>query len=38
MPITPIHLIQGPDLFSKFEGQTVTTRGVVTGETRKGFF
>lgn len=38
MSITPIHQIQGPDLFSKFAGQLVTTRGVVTGATRRGFF
>lgn len=38
MSITPIHRIQGPGLFSDLDGQTVTTRGVVTGHTRKGFF
>ena len=35
---TAIHLIQGPDLFSPLDGQIVTTRGVVTGSSRKGFF
>lgn len=38
MPITPIHRIQGPGLFSPLDGQAVTTRGVVTGATRKGYF
>jgi hypothetical protein len=38
MPITPIHRIQGPGLFSPLDGQTVTTRGVVIGVSRKGFF
>lgn len=38
MQITPIHRIQGPGLFSPLNGQEVTTRGVVTGQTRKGFF
>lgn len=38
MPTTPIHRIQGPSFFSPLSGQTVTTRGVVTGATRKGFF
>ncbi len=38
MQITPIHRIQGPGLFSPLDGQTVTTRGVVTGATRKGYF
>ncbi|MHC4076870.1 MAG: hypothetical protein ACYST0_00360 [Planctomycetota bacterium] len=38
MQITPIHRIQGPGLFSPLDGQAVTTRGVVTGATRKGYF
>ncbi len=38
MQITPIHRMQGPGLFSPLDGQTVTTRGVVTGATRKGYF
>ncbi|MFK7742542.1 MAG: endonuclease/exonuclease/phosphatase family protein [Planctomycetota bacterium] len=38
MSLTPIHRIQGSGLFSDLDGQTVTTRGVVTGSTRKGFF
>ena len=38
MQITPIHRIQGPGLFSPVDGREVTTRGVVTGATRKGFF
>jgi predicted extracellular nuclease len=38
MQITPIHRIQGPGSFSPLAGQTVTTRGVVTGATRKGYF
>jgi predicted extracellular nuclease len=38
MQITPIRRIQGPGLFSPLDGQAVTTRGVVTGATRKGYF
>ena len=38
MQTTPIHRIQGPDLFSPLEGREVTTRGVVTGKTGRGFF
>ncbi len=38
MSYTPIHSIQGSNLFSPLSGQDVTTRGVVTGTTRKGFF
>jgi predicted extracellular nuclease len=38
VPLTPIHEIQGPGLFSPLAGRQVTTRGVVTGATRKGFF
>lgn len=38
MQITPIHRIQGPGLFSPFDGRMVTTHGVVTGATRKGYF
>ena len=37
-PITPIHKIQGPGLFSPLAGIEVNLRGVVTGRTRKGFF
>jgi len=33
-----IQQVQGIDLYSPLAGQTVTTRGVVTGSTRKGFF
>ena len=35
---TPIPEIQGPTLESPLVGNTVHTRGVVTGNTRKGFF
>ena len=35
---TPIQHIQGPELLSPLAGRRVTTRGVVTGATRKGFF
>lgn len=38
MPITPIHELQGPGLFSPVAMQTVTTRGVVIGASRKGYF
>ena len=38
MDFIPIHKIQGDGLLSPYAGQTVTTRGVVTGATRKGFF
>jgi len=38
MQITPIHRIQGPGFFSPLAGQVLTTRGVVTGATRKGYF
>ncbi len=38
MQLTPIHKIQGPDLFSPLAGEEITLRGVVTGRTRKGFF
>ena len=38
MSLTPIHQLQGAGLFSKFAGQFVTTRGVVIGASRKGFF
>lgn len=38
MPFTPIHRIQGRGLFSPLNDQVVTTRGVVTGLTRRGFF
>ncbi len=38
MQITPIRDIQGPGLFSPLAKRHVTTRGVVTGATRKGFF
>ena len=38
MSHTPIHHIQGPELFSPFVNQEVITRGVVIGATRKGFF
>ncbi|MDX2475098.1 MAG: endonuclease/exonuclease/phosphatase family protein [Candidatus Krumholzibacteria bacterium] len=38
MKTTPIHLIQGPGLFSPLSGRDVTTTGVVIGSTRKGFF
>jgi predicted extracellular nuclease len=35
---TSIHEIQGPGLTSPLAGESVVTRGVVTGRTRKGFF
>ena len=38
MSITTIKSIQGDDLFSKFSGEKVVTRGVVTGLQRQGFF
>lgn len=38
MTLTSIPQIQGIGLFSQFAGQVVTTRGVVTGSTRRGFF
>ena len=38
MPITPIHRVQGPALTSPLDGHPVTTRGVVIGTTRKGYF
>lgn len=38
MTITAIQTIQGAELFSPLAGRKVTTRGVVTGATRKGFF
>lgn len=36
--ITPIRLIQGDGLYSSYEGNTVTTVGVVTAVVRRGFF
>ena len=36
--MTPIHRIQGDGLRSPIAGDRVTTRGVVTGSVRKGFF
>ncbi len=38
MKLEPINRIQGPGLTSPLAGQTVTTRGVVTGRTGRGFF
>ncbi len=38
MKLTPIHRIQGTGLFSPLNGQDVLTRGVVIGQTRRGFF
>ena len=38
MNLTPIQAIQGPGLESPLAGQTVRTRGVVIGNTRKGYF
>ncbi|MHC4887018.1 MAG: hypothetical protein ACYTGH_18230, partial [Planctomycetota bacterium] len=38
MKLTPIHVIQGAGVMSPLAGQTVCTRGVVTGAARKGFF
>jgi len=38
VPLTPIHRIQGPALLSPLAGRDVSTRGVVIGATRKGFF
>ncbi|MFT7699847.1 MAG: putative extracellular nuclease [Candidatus Krumholzibacteriia bacterium] len=38
MNIVPIHKIQGPGLYSPLKGEKVSTRGVVTGTTNKGFF
>jgi len=35
---TPIHAIQGSDLWSPLSSEDVRTRGVVTGTTRKGYF
>jgi len=38
LPLTPIHAVQGPGLFSPFADKTVRVRGVVTGHSRKGYF
>ncbi len=38
MNLTPINKIQGEGLWSPFGGETVRTRGVVTGHSRRGFF
>ena len=38
LPLTPIRAIQGSGLLSPMAGQTVRTRGVVTGHSRKGYF
>ncbi|MFK8048474.1 MAG: endonuclease/exonuclease/phosphatase family protein [Halioglobus sp.] len=38
MNLTPINKIQGDDLWSPLAGETVRTRGVVTGHSRRGFF
>jgi len=38
MNVTTIKSIQGDRLFSSFSGEKVTTRGVVTGLQRQGFF
>jgi predicted extracellular nuclease len=38
MRLTAIPEIQGTDLYSPLAGETVRTRGVVTGSTRKGYF
>ncbi|MFT4542164.1 MAG: putative extracellular nuclease [Planctomycetota bacterium] len=38
MQITPIHQIQGSGFISPLSGQEITTRGVVTGRTKRGFF
>jgi predicted extracellular nuclease len=36
--ITPIHEIQGDTSWSPLAGETVWTRGIVTGHARRGFF
>lgn len=36
--LTPINRIQGEGLWSPYAGDTVRTRGVVTGHSRRGFF
>jgi len=36
--VLPIHQVQGPEPRSRYEGQRVTVRGVVTGVTAAGFF
>lgn len=36
--ITPIRLLQGEGLYSSYDGDTVTTTGVVTAVIRRGFF
>ena len=38
MNLTPINRIQGEGLWSPYAGDTVRTRGVVTGHSRRGFF
>ena len=38
MNLIPINKIQGEDLWSPLAGETVRTRGVVTGHSRRGFF
>ena len=38
MSIVPIHEIQGPGVRSPLAGRRVRTRGVVTGQTGRGFF
>ncbi|MBT8138188.1 MAG: endonuclease/exonuclease/phosphatase family protein [Gammaproteobacteria bacterium] len=38
MDNTPIYQLQGPTPFSPFAGQSVRTRGVVTGAVKHGFF
>lgn len=38
MALTPIHEIQGPGLSSPLVGQSLRTRGVVIGASRKGYF
>ncbi|MFT4647906.1 MAG: putative extracellular nuclease [Glaciecola sp.] len=38
MKLDPISRIQGPGLLSPLAGKIVTTRGVVTGRTGRGFF
>ena len=38
MSIVPIHDIQGPGVRSPLAGRRIRTRGVVTGQTGRGFF
>lgn len=38
MNLTPINKIQGEGLWSPLAGETIRTRGVITGHSRRGFF